>query len=485
VSTPLNRPPLWIRDAVFYQIFPDRFARSDRVAKPSNLEDWDAEPTPHGFKGGDLGGVIEHLDWLVELGATAIWFNPIFQSASNHRYHTHDYDKIDPLLGDVELFTELVEACHDRNIKVVLDGVFNHCSRGFFQFNDILENGEQSPWLDWFTVNGFPLNAYHAGEHNYEAWKDLPALPEFNTDNSAVREYLYQAAERWSRIGIDGWRLDVPAEITTPGFWEEFRERLRSVNPDLYFLSEIWEDASAWTNEGDRFDGTMNYWFGGAVLGFAGGDRIVPAMVAGQPWEEFVRPLDAGGYRKVIEDILDSYSEETTRANLNLWSSHDTARVLSTTGEDIDSVRLAALLLFTFPGAPCLYYGEEIGMKGGPDPGSRGGFPWDNPDSWDRRLLATYRDLISLRHNHTALRSLAYETVTAEGHLYAFVRSDPSETLLVAVNASDDGATVSVSNRGGPAQLLYGEGEASAGLEGLELSLPSRSGGVWKVEGQV
>jgi glycosidase len=208
-------------------------------------------------------------------------------------------------------------------------------------------------------------------------------------------------------------------------------------------------------------------------------------MVAGQPWEEFVRPLDAGGYRKVIEDILDSYSEEATRANLNLWSSHDTARVLSTTGEDIDSVRLAALLLFTFPGAPCLYYGEEIGMKGGPDPGSRGGFPWDNPDSWDRRLLATYRDLISLRHNHTALRSLAYETVTAEGHLYAFVRSDPSETLLVAVNASDDGATVSVSNRGGPAQLLYGEGEASAGLEGLELSLPSRSGGVWKVEGQV
>jgi neopullulanase len=482
VSTPLNRPPQWVGDAVFYQIFPDRFARSDRVPKPSNLEGWDVEPTSHGFKGGDLGGVIEHLDWIVELGATAIWFNPIFQSASNHRYHTHDYDKIDPLLGDLDLFTELVEACHDRNIKVVLDGVFNHCSRGFFQFNDILENGEQSPWLDWFTVNDFPLNAYDMDGHKYESWKDLPALPEFNTDNPAVREYLYTAAERWSRLGIDGWRLDVPAEITTPGFWEEFRERLRSVNPNLYFVSEIWEDASDWTNDGDRFDGTMNYWFGGAALGFAAGDRIVPEMVAGQPWEEFVRPLDAGSYRKVIEDILGSYSEEATRANLSLWSSHDTARVLSTAGGDLDSVRLAALLLFTFPGAPCLYYGEEIGMKGGPEPGSRGGFPWDNPDSWDRQLLATYRDLITLRHNHPAMRSLSYETVTAEGQLYAFVRADPAEKLLVVVNASNGTASTNVAGLVGATRLLYGDGEASAGIDGLQVALPARSGAVWIIE---
>lgn len=171
--------PDWVKDAVFYQIFPDRFAKSERVPKPNNLEPWDSPPTLYGFKGGDLRGVLEHLDYLQDLGVNAIYFNPIFQSAANHRYHTHDYYRVDPILGGDEAFRELLDEAHRRGVRIVLDGVFNHASRGFFQFNHILENGPASPYLDWFIVKGFPLYAYAARRRpNYQAWWGLRALPQ-------------------------------------------------------------------------------------------------------------------------------------------------------------------------------------------------------------------------------------------------------------------------------------------------------------------
>jgi glycosidase len=227
-------PPDWVKDAVFYQIFPDRFSKSDVVIKPSNLEPWDSPPSSHGYKGGDLNGVVNRLDYLADLGITAIYLNPIFQSASNHRYHTHDYFQVDPLLGGNQAFRTLIKEAHRRDIRIVLDGVFNHASRGFYRFNDLLENGEKSPWSDWFIIKKWPLNAYDPNSPpNYECWWDLPALPKLNTDNPEVREYIMEVAEYWLReYDIDGWRLDVPTEIRTPGFWEEFRYRVKKVKPD-------------------------------------------------------------------------------------------------------------------------------------------------------------------------------------------------------------------------------------------------------------
>src|SRR5271165_2766736 len=176
--------PAWVKNAVFYQIFPDRFARSGRVPKPRNLEPWDAPPTIYGYKGGDLLGVVEHLDYLQDLGVDALYLTPIFQSASNHRYHTHDYYQIDPLLGGMDAFRELRAATASRGIKIILDGVFNHASRGCYYFNDILENGPASPWIDWFTVLDWPLHPYDATKPaNYVAWAGLPALPQWNTEN--------------------------------------------------------------------------------------------------------------------------------------------------------------------------------------------------------------------------------------------------------------------------------------------------------------
>ncbi|HEY3342313.1 MAG TPA: alpha-amylase family glycosyl hydrolase, partial [Anaerolineae bacterium] len=195
----MEQIPAWVKDTIFYQIFPDRFAKSTRVAKPTNLEPWDTRPSVYGFKGGDLLGVVEHLDYLHELGITAIYFTPIFQSTANHRYHTHDYYRVDPVLGGDTALHELIHAAHARNIRIIIDGVFNHASRGFYQFNHILENGAASPYIDWFSIKGFPLHAYEGKPVNYEAWWGIPALPKLNTALPAVREFIFDVAEYWIR----------------------------------------------------------------------------------------------------------------------------------------------------------------------------------------------------------------------------------------------------------------------------------------------
>jgi cyclomaltodextrinase len=474
VATAFSDTPAWVADAVFYQIFPDRFARSNRVSKDRNLEAWDATPTHHGFKGGDLGGVMEHLDYLEDLGVNAILFNPIFQSASNHRYHTHDYYKIDPLLGDEALFDEMLAACHDRGIRVVLDGVFNHCSRGFFQFNDIVENRGQSPYIDWFNVRKFPIYPYHPSQRRYpryEAWYGLPALPEFDTTKPAVREFLFGVVEFWTRKGIDGWRLDVASEIATPGFWQEFRRRVRAINPDAYIVAEIWKDSSAWINDREQFDGTMNYLYTGAVLAFAGGDRVDTTTVFDQPWP-VTPPMDAAQFAAAVDHVRSIYNDQATLGNLNVFASHDTARALTIVGGDEDSVVLTILLCMTFPGAAHVYYGEELGLRGHKEPLSRNAVPWDKPDSWNDRIGRTYKELIALRRSQPSLRSLPYRTLVAQGDVYAVERGEGDRTVVVA-NVGSAAASLRL-DVAGTMSALWG----SAAVDGAEVTVPARSGAV-------
>jgi cyclomaltodextrinase len=474
MTTRFEDPPRWVRDSVFYQIFPDRFARSDRVPKPSNLQAWDAPPTVNGYKGGDLLGIVEHLDYIADLGINALYLNPVFLSGSNHRYHTDDYYRVDPLLGGSEALDELIAACHERGIRIVLDGVFNHVGRGFHQFHDIVENDGESPYLDWFTIDKLPLNAYGKGRANYDAWWDMKALPRLNNENPVVREYTMQVAEHWLRKGIDGWRLDVPEEITVDGFWEEFRRRVRGVNPDAYIVGEIWHDSSDYCNDGTRFDATMNYVLTVAILSFVAWDRIDEDELVRN--EEYVKvaPLDATGYARQIDRLVALYPAKTHMANLNLLESHDTVRFLTTASGDRDSLILANLLTMTFPGAPCVYYGTEVGLTGSRDPDCRRAFPWDE-SKWDVTLFDAHRDLIAMRHGHPALRSANYRTVSAAGRLYVFERFDDSERLLVAVNAgtSADTAKVDVA----PETRLWGAGEAT----GDAITVPARSGGVWTI----
>ena len=483
--------PAWAKDAVFYQIFPDCFARSDRVAKPANLLPWQAPPSPQGFHGGDLLGIAEHLDHLADLGVNAIYLNPIFQSPSNHRYHTHDYEKVDPLLGGNSALRELVREAHARNMRIMLDGVYNHASRGFFQFNDILENGPHSPWLDWFYIQGWPLAPYDGGKPaNYASWVDNRALPKFNTDNPQVREFLMGVAEFWIRqYDIDGWRLDVPAEITAPGFWEEFRCRVRAVKPDVYLVGEIWREAPDWLR-GDRFDATMNYVFSAAAIAFSAGDRVARGLVQGRAYDPYPG-IDAPRFGQRIRDLLACYDWETTQVQFNLLDSHDAPRVLSIARGDKATLRLATLLQMTYPGTPCVYYGDEIALRGTKrydhphrDHDARRPFPWHDEALWDREMLDFFRRAIALRHAHPALRRGRFEELYAHNQQYAFLRQDDDETLLVVLNAGDGAAQISVPvgrciSDGESLEPLFGAVAAGAVQRGhLALSVPPRAGAV-------
>lgn len=476
------RTPDWVKHAVFYQIFPDRFSKSDRLPKPTNLEPWDSDPTTYGYKGGDLLGVVERLDYLQELGITALYLNPIFQSASNHRYHTHDYLKVDPLLGGDVAFDVLLAECKRRGLRVVLDGVFNHASRGFFQFNDVLENGAASPWVDWFNFIEHPANAYdHNRPPGYHAWVGLHALPKFNTDNPQVREFIMQVGEYWMRKGIDGWRLDVPAEITTPGFWAEFRQRIKAINPDAYIVGEIWEESRAWL-QGDQFDAVMNYLFTESVIAFAAGSRVRREMVedrAYRPWPG----INGRQYADKIDSLLKLYSWEIQLAQFNLLDSHDTARLITIADDDEASVRLGTLLLFTYPGAPSIYYGDEIGLTGGlPDQWTRKTFPWDRPASWNHDLLAFHKQLIALRTSQPTLRIGAYQRLVADDDAYAFARILDETVLIVAVNVGVAPHTIRVplpvpGSRLALPSMLFGTPD-SVELQGEELvvTLSARGG---------
>jgi neopullulanase len=446
--------PDWVRDAIFYQIFPDRFARSLTVPKPGHLDEWGTRPTYHGYQGGDLIGVVEKLDYLVDLGVNALYFTPIFQSASNHRYHTHDYEKVDPMLGGTPALRQLLDEAHARGLRVVLDGVFNHASRGFFQFHDILENGADSAYLDWFTVHGFPLNAYGEGKTlGYKAWWNLPALPKFNTDTPAVREYLWEIARKWIDFGIDGWRLDVPNEIDDDSFWREFRRQVRAGNPEAYIVGEVWSESTRWL-QGDMWDAVMNYLFTRASIAFFIGAAVDRDELAKTSFRA-LDPTGARAFRKAIERLLGLYHANVNAVQLNLLGSHDLPRFITLAQGDASALRLATLFQMTYPGAPSIYYGDEIGMRGGHDPLNRGAFPWNDNATWDTDLLHAFQRLIALRRERPALRRGTFQFLLAEDDVIAHARQLGGETVVVAINAAQAARRVDL-----PVESLLPEGTA-------------------------
>jgi neopullulanase len=439
--------PAWVRDAIFYQVFPDRFAQSGRVTKPGPLEPWDSPPTTHGFKGGDLLGVVERLDYLGDLGINALYLTPIFASASNHRYHTYDYLAVDPLLGGDAALRELLDAAHEREMRVILDGVFNHTGRGFWPFHHVLETGASSPYRRWFHFDEAsldadrPLLAYPppgtpSSALGYEAWWGMPALPKLNTDEPAVREYLFGVAEHWLRFGIDGWRLDVPTEIDDEAFWQEFRARCRAVRPDAYLVGEIWHLAADWLL-GDRFDALMNYPLAEAILGYAGGAELDMAVVRSHhEYAGTVMPRDGMAMAARLVELLGAYDPATVAVELNLLGSHDAPRLRTVVGGSVARVQIAILLQATLPGAPCLYYGDEVGLTGGNDPACRGAFPWDET-RWEPGLRDSVRALFRLRATEPALRDGHVAIVGATGSAIAYERGSGSSRFVVVANPGD------------------------------------------------
>jgi cyclomaltodextrinase len=447
----MSRPvPDWARDAVFYQVFPDRFAASSRVAKPGPLETWATPPTVHGYKGGDLLGVVERLDELVDLGVTALYLNPIFAAASNHRYNTYDYLAVDPLLGGEPALRTLVDTLHERGLRVILDGVFNHVGRGFWPFHHVVESGAASPYREWFYLDQDVLAGRRMvaaedhlcpeqGPRGYRSWWDVPSLPKLRIENPVVRAYLLDAVERWMRFGIDGWRLDVPADIEDRTFWPEFRDRVRAINPEAYLVGEIWHEAPDWLT-GDRFDAVMNYPLGLAILGFAGGSHLDHAMFAGQPdYRASLHELDGAAFADRLARTLAIYDPDTVAVQFNLIGSHDTPRARTVLGDDPLRLRLAQLLQLTLPGAPSIYYGDELGMRGGIDPDCRRAYPasLDALDAAAREHRAFVRATVHARRAHPALGRGDVSPVGLAGPAIALERTAGDRRAIVAVNAGD------------------------------------------------
>ena len=494
----MTTTPDWVKHAVFYQIFPDRFARSERLARNGLLfEAWDSPPTTFGFKGGDLYGVAERLDYLQDLGVNTLYLNPVFASASNHRYHTFDYYQVDPLLGGNDALRHLLDEAHKRGMRVVLDGVFNHASRGFWQFNHVLETGEASPYKNWFHFNpdfltgrkswgAYPTHHQQQAINNegsfkaigYQGWWNLPALPKFNTDTPAVREFLFGVAEHWIRFGIDGWRLDVAGEIDDDAFWQEFRRRVRAINPEAYIVGEIWHEAQRWL-QGDQFDATMNYLLTAAALSFFGGPHLDMGVVnhAGG-LQGRVYPMDAYTFANEVDRVFHLYRPEFTYSQLNLLDSHDMPRFLSCVGGKKIALKQALLFLLTYPGAPCIYYGDEVGVDGRHDPECRKSFPWEE-ERWDADLLAYTKACVKLRRDHPSLRGGSFQRVHAEGQVYVFARTFEREQVLVAINAGDAAAQVEVQTQGAYVSI-FGKAKVESAEKGLRLKLEPRGSVVLK-----
>ncbi len=340
--------------------------------------------TARGFQGGDLNGIVDRLDYLERLGVDVIYLNPVFLSPSTHRYDTVDYHQVDPHLGGDEALRELVEASHRRGMKVILDASFNHCHPRFFAFEDLLEKGQQSEYRNWFKINEWPIRikvrsplrawqrewlpvwAGQAGleldyvddegpavEPTYDTWYGVATMPRVNLANPEARAYMLEVAEKWLLDpGIDGWRMDV-ARYVDHDFWPEFRQVARKARSDAYLIGEFLGDASIWL-QGDQFDATMNYSFRDLCIAFLATEQIDGTEASAR----FAR-------------LWAQYPWTVSLANQNLIGSHDTARFLTVAGDEAWRLRLAALLQLTFPGAPGLYYGDEIEMSGATDPGSR------------------------------------------------------------------------------------------------------------------
>lgn len=406
--------PDWVPDAVFYQIFPERFFNGDTANDPAGTQPWGGSPTRESYFGGDLAGVIDKLDYLDGLGVNALYLNPIFSAGTNHKYDTYDYLRIDSAFGDDALFDRLIREAHRRNIRVVLDGVFNHCGTGFAPFQDVLLKGATSPYRDWFTIYDFPVAA--SARPNYATCGGAAYLPRLNTHNPEVQAFIHRVAHHWLQRGIDGWRLDVAYEVHT-GFWRAFRRDVKRSYPDAYLVAEEWRDPWAFL-QGDTFDGAMHY--GLRNLAF---DYLISNALTG---DAFARALETQRSR---------LPAGTEHGMLTLLGSHDTPRLLTECGGDTDLAKLLYTLLFTLPGAPTIYYGDENGMTGGNDPDCRRPMEWDS-SRWNADLRSHVTRLIQLRQQHPSLRRGTFRTLYANDRAIAYERADPAGSIVVLVNNS-------------------------------------------------
>lgn len=456
--------PRWVRDAVMYQIFPDRFANGDPdndvrtgeysyFGNPTQEKEWgeSVEPDPPAvnssvFFGGDLQGITDHVDYLKNtLGVDTVWLNPVFTSPTNHRYDTQDYESVDPHLGGDAALADLIAAMHDSSNgpagHVVLDGVFNHTGSWapWFDRGDVWPDSvgayesQTSPYVDWYTFFSWP-------DDYASFFQSTPSMPKLDYGNPDVRAAVYgradSIAQRWIReFGIDGWRLDAPQYVDAGGgdgsnatnheVWAEFREAVKGADPDAYIFGEYWGNANPWLTGGE-WDGATN---------FNGFTQPVSQWITGRDYNDDPASIDTATFDAWLRDTRADYPRPAQLAMSNHLSNHDITRFATRAGGDPGKIRLAHLFQFTYVGVPTIYYGDEYGMPGGPDPDNRRTFDWSQATTADENV-ALVRKLISIRRDHPALRTGSFLTLGVDNAngLYAYGRMDADERIAVVLN---------------------------------------------------
>ena len=392
--------PQWAANKVVYQIFPSRFAATQPVDKKL----WYKAPiTPMDDLHGNLRGIIEHLDYIKDLGIDVVYLTPIFKSNSCHKYDTIDYYQVDPSFGTTEDLKELVQKSHERGMKVVLDAVYNHSGREFFAFQDILEKGEKSKYLDWYFIDELPPRGEWGEIPNFKCFGYYGGMPKLNLKNPEVEKYITDVACYWIReCDIDGWRLDVGDEISH-FFWKNFRKAIKAVKKDMLIIGEIWHYAGDFL-EGDEWDTVMNYPFYLNLIDLLADEKINVS--------QFVQNL---GYLK------GRLNKKCYPLMWNLIDSHDTARFLHLCNDNKKKQHLAAAFQLLLPGMPMVYYGDEYAMPGANDPDCRRGMYWDE-EYQDKEMYNWYKKLMQIRKAHACI---------VEGEMIETIANDDEDTIVM------------------------------------------------------
>ena len=566
VSSSQLRVPAWAKDAVWYQIFPERFRNGDPSNDPTPAElefppnrPWKVSPwtsdwyklqpweLQHSTKfydnvferryGGDLQGVIDKLDYLQSLGITAIYFNPLFEAISLHKYDASTYHHIDNNFGpdrdgdrviiqsETEdpatwhwsaadrLFLKLIREAHTRGIRIILDGVFNHCGTRFWAFQDVIKNQQHSRYAQWFDVKKWDDPATPQNEFDYKGWWNYKGLPEFREGASGfvkpVKKYFFDITRRWMdpngdgdpSDGIDGWRLDVANDVSHV-FWREWRSVVKGINPNAYIVGEIWDDAANWL-KGDEFDAVMNYRFSRAMVRYfinTDSTRYSPTAFDGELAD--IRKGYPGEVNYILQNLIDSHDTDRWLSmilNPNRPYDHDNGvrnnpdyRIEKPGEPEIRIMKLMALFQMTYVGAPMIYYGSEAGMWGADDPDDRKPMVWDDltyeneasdpvpghsrpsdPVVFNRSLFSWFQKLISIRKQHPALSRGTFNTILlddAKG-LYAFRRTLGDENIIVVTNNSPAPQQVRLGGSGLRTDLVTGKAVTLPVFE-----LPARNG---------
>lgn len=417
----IARVPDWVQDAVVYNIFPDSFASAHRTIslKPAQLEH--NGQSVRGKLGGTLRGVTENVDYLKDLGVNCVYLNPIFAAGEYHKYDLLDYFHVDPVFGGDEAFREMVDTLHANGIRVIIDGVFNHCGWYFFAFDDVVRNQENSPYRDWFYHLEFPAKRPETPEEypTYACFAYERMMPKLDTANPEVRDYFCKVGRYWvEEFGIDGWRLDVASEVDD-GFWRAFRKAVKSVNPDALLIGEVWETANHWL-QGDMFDSTMNYDF----------RKHCNLFFAEQS-------IDAAEFSGRITNMLLRYKKQITPAQLNLLDSHDVSRFLSLCGGDTRRYKLAILFMMTFVGMPTIFYGDELGIQGVQEEEYRHPMPWSGGNT---ELKSFFKKAIAMRKELAPLRRGNFRMLSAEpgSRLLVFERNLNGKKVTVCIHCGKE-----------------------------------------------